>query len=108
MHGDGLRVPDGGRGKALNNDAGKGGKLRLSRPALFKRKPYDRPVHPGAMDHPLSSGLNGQAPSLPARLMDSASNLITSSASYLFESFFKRRQTRWIGNGIRSTGVRSH
>ncbi|MCO5593470.1 hypothetical protein L7F22_047484 [Adiantum nelumboides] len=82
---------------------GKGGKLRLPRISLSKKKPYDRPSSSSTLSSPLSSGR--KLPLLPARLVDSASNLLTSSASYLFESFFRRRQTRWIGNGTCDTGA---
>ncbi|MCO5586996.1 hypothetical protein L7F22_040941 [Adiantum nelumboides] len=82
---------------------GKGGKLRLPRISLSKKKPYDRPSSSSTLSSPLSSGR--KLPLLPARLVDSASNLLTSSASYLFESFFRRRQTRWIGNGTHDTGA---
>ncbi|KAI5083261.1 hypothetical protein GOP47_0003004 [Adiantum capillus-veneris] len=101
------RNNDGAKEKQYTKEAGnggKGGKLRLSRISLFKKKPYDRPLASGTRASPLPSGR--QVSSLPVRLVDSASNLLTSSASYLFESFFKRRQTRWIGNGTQATAGR--
>eukprot|EP00250_Pteridium_aquilinum_P021139 c25036_g1_i1 orf=1073-4492(-) len=102
----GIRVSDGAKGRESNEEAGylgRGGKLRFSRLSVFKKKPYDRPLPPGVLDRPLSSGRLGPTPSLPSRLVGSASNLITSSASYLFESFFSRRRNLWIGNGSRPT-----
>lgn len=77
---------------------GAGGKLRSSRRTLArsrKKTPYDRPASgrhatPGgaAMAASVSSSSSS---SIASRLVDSASRLISSSASYLFSSFFGRR-----------------
>ncbi|KAH7432868.1 hypothetical protein KP509_07G044000 [Ceratopteris richardii] len=85
---------------------GKGGKAPSSRGSLFKKKPYDRPLPRSDIISSPATVSSAALASFPTRIMDSASNFVTSSASYLFESFFKRRKTLWIGNGTKSTAER--
>lgn len=89
---------------------GAGGKLRSARRssiARSKQSPYHRPAtgrHATPGGSTASAAATSYGKSIASRLVDSASRLITSSASYVFSSLFKRRQLA-IANGGDLTGV---
>ena len=97
----------GGGGYGGGGAGGTGGKLRSAKKQT-KKTPYERPPtgrHATAGGSASIASASSGGSSIASKIRDSASRLITSSASYLFASLFKRRPLALRSKGDSQQGA---